>query len=494
MPNIAEAVWLHACTVPDAICLRGAAEPWTYRTLRDRAAAIAGRLREYGVRPGHRVLLIAPTDPEFAAVYYGIHAAGAIAVTVNTMSTRPELEYIGADAGAELIIDLTEIAPAPAAAAEALDIPCWRLRRCIADEAAIDAPYPRDDGDTAAILYTSGTTGRPKGVQLTHGNMIAASSIIRDAHGLTPADRGATALPLFHVFGQACVLNTVVQAGASLSLLARFEPESMMAMLRRDDPTFLAGVPTMWNALLHTVDDAAKFGSLRHASSGGASLPGEVMRAFEERFRCIVFEGYGLTESTGVGTYQPAHRERKAGFVGVAFPGCVVTVHDDEGNELPNGEVGEVRISGPVVMKGYWQRPEATTEALPDGRLRTGDLGVKDADGDLRIVGRKKEMVIRGGYNVYPSEVEEVLYRHPDVVEAAVIGVPDDHYGEEVAAAITLRPGTELTPETLRSWAKEHLSAYKIPRLISVMDELPKGPTGKILKQAIPHDLFVRRE
>jgi long-chain acyl-CoA synthetase len=501
MPNAAESVWNHAWSTPGHTALRGEdADEWTYGLLRERAAAVAGRVREHGVRPGDRVLLVAPSVPEFALAYYGILAAGAIAVTSNTMAPQRELAYIGDDAGVSLILGWHEITPAPELTADELSVPYWELKPRLAGltaASAILAPHPAEDDDTAALLYTSGTTGRPKGAQLTHGNLNACAAAFCDVHAITAEDRAVTGLPLFHVFGQACVMATTMCAGGSLTLLKRFDPSTMLAVIRRDRPTFIAGVPTMWNALLRAADDTgaddtgvaddtgADFTALRLASSGGASLPLEVMRAFEKRFGCTIVEGYGLTETTGAATCHRAGRPPKPGRVGRALPGCAISVRADDGHELPPGQVGEVHIKGPVVMKGYWNRPEATAEALHEGWLRTGDLGATDDEGDLRIVDRKKDLVIRGGYNVYPREVEEVLYEHPDIVEAAVIGVPDEHYGEEVAAVIAVRPGARLAAAELRAWSKERLSAYKVPHLVAVVDELPKGPTGKILKRAI---------
>jgi long-chain acyl-CoA synthetase len=491
MSNTAQAIWDHAAADPQRIAIRGAGEPWTYGRLVERASAFAARLAGAGIAPGERVILVAPSVPEFAAAYYGLHAAGAVAVTVNTMSTRPEIEYALTDAEGSLVVAWHEVGEAPAAAAQAPGVPCWTLEADLADvpaaPAAAVAPHAVAQDDTAVLLYTSGTTGRPKGAQLTHGNLVACASIFDEVLEVAAEDRMGTALPLFHVFGQAVVMGSTLRAGASLSLLARFEAEALLAMLRRDRLTIMSGVPTMWNALLHAAEgyDRADFASLRLAASGGASLPAEVIRAFTERFGCVILEGYGLSETTGAATFNGIHRERKAGAVGIALPRCKVEVRGDDGAVVPEGEVGEVHIRGPVVMKGYYNRPEATAEALVDGWLRTGDLGTKDADGDIRIVDRKKDLIIRGGYNVYPSEVEEVLYEHPAILEVAVIGVPDDHYGEEVAAVLALRDGQALEPAELRLWAKERLSAYKVPRLFQVVDALPKGATGKILKRSI---------
>ncbi|HEY6757923.1 MAG TPA: AMP-binding protein [Baekduia sp.] len=493
MSNAAQAVWDHATADPERVALRGAAAPWTYGRLRERAAAVTARLRDAGIAPGDRVLLIAPSVPEFAGAYYGIHAAGAVAVTANTMSTRPELEYVGGDAGVRLVLGWHAVQPAPQEAAAALGVPFWALDDELAsfESAAPDAPdqpAPRDAGDNAVILYTSGTTGRPKGAQLTHGNLVACAEIFTEVLEVTPDDRMGTALPLFHVFGQAVVMGAALHAGASLSLLARFDPADLLALLRRDRLTMMSGVPTMWNALLHAAGDARPedFASLRLAASGGAAMPAEVMRAFEDRFDCKILEGYGLSETTGAATFNGLHRERKPSCVGIALPRCAVEVRDQSGAVVPTGDVGEIHIKGPVVMSGYWDRPEATAEVLsPDGWLKTGDLGTADEDGDIRIVDRVKDLIIRGGYNVYPREVEEVLYEHPDVVEVAVVGVPDDHFGEEVAAVLALAPGATFDADAFRAWAKERLSAYKVPRLFQVVDTLPKGPTGKILKREI---------
>ncbi len=497
MSSVAEFLWDNAEQRRTGVALRGSGRELTYGALRDGAARVAGALAAAGVRPGDRVLLLAPSVPEFGPLYYGVHAAGAVAVTVNTMSTATELAYVLEDAGCSLAVAWRDSATATEQAAAAQAVPFWSIGtqlEGLPSATPVDRPTARALEDTAAILYTSGTTGRPKGAEITHGNLRACAAAFKDVLQLSDDDRFGTGLPLFHIYGQAVVMGSVIAIGGSLSLLSPFDADAAVALVRDERLTSFAGVPTMFNAMLQTKGTygPADFASLRLCSSGGASLPAEVIRAFGERFGAVLLEGYGLTETTGAATFNGLDRERKAGFVGIPLPGCEVKIVDAGGQEVPPGERGEVLVKGPIVMARYWGRPEATDEAITDGWLHTGDIGRVDDVGDLEIVDRKKDLVIRGGYNIYPREVEEVLYEHPDIVEAAVIGVPDPHYGEEIGAVIVLNEGSTLTPESLRAWAKERLSAYKVPRLFSFVDELPKGGTGKILKRAIDRDQLHR--
>ena len=495
MTNVAEPAWRHAIETPGRVALRADDQEWTYERLRDGAASVAGQLVLEGISPSDRVLLVAPSVPEFVAAYLGIHAAGAIAVTPNVMSTAPELQYVAVDAGCSLVIGWHGLGPAAESVAYDNGLPYHRLSEGLEQAwggEPVDTPHQRRPGDTAVILYTSGTTGVPKGAQITDGNLRACAEVFGEVLELGEKDRFATALPLFHIFGQAVVMGSALLAGASVSLQARFDPEGLLELVRRDRSTVLAGVPTMYSAMLGAGADAGPedFAGLRLAASGGASLPGEILHRFEERFDCAILEGYGLTESTGAATFNGLHRKRKVGSVGIALPGTEVRIADADGTERPAGEIGEILIKGPMVMKGYRGRPEESAKALRGGWLHTGDLARRDDDGDIEIVDRLKDMIVRGGYNVYPREVEETLYRHPDIAEVAVVGVPDEHFGEEVAAAIALRPGASADPRELREWAKERLSAYKVPRLFAFRDELPKGPTGKILKRGIDPDTF----
>ncbi|MFD3748020.1 AMP-binding protein [Nocardia sp. NPDC058633] len=497
MANVFDPVRRRADTDPDTVAVRGDITAsgeravWTYGRLRSDCLDYAGALLAAGLQAGDRVLLVAPSVPEFVVAYMGIQAAGCVVVPVNTMSTRHELEYVLADAGCSLVIVWDGVGPAAKDAASALGTPVWPLRPGAAQGAVAAQVRDRDPADTAAILYTSGTTGRPKGAQLTVSNLLSAGTIGAACSRGSSADRTGTGLPLFHVFGQASVMMATFSCGGSLSLLSRFDPAAMLAMVRADQLTIMAGVPTMWNAMLHVSGDVdpRDFAQLRVAVSGGASLPSEVARAFEARFGCTILEGYGLTETTALGTFNDIDRGAKTGYTGAAVPRTEIQVRDSDGRQCLPGRVGEVYIKGATVMKGYWNRPADTAAVLADdGWFRTGDLGQTDVEGDLRIVDRVKDLIIRGGYNVYPGEVEEVLYAHPDIIEAAVVGVPHDHYGEEVAAVVAVRPGAELAAEQVASWARERLSAYKIPRIVRFVDALPKGSTGKILKRSIDRE------
>jgi long-chain acyl-CoA synthetase len=344
----------------------------------------------------------------------------------------------------------------------------------------------RAPDDTAVILYTSGTTGTPKGAELTHANLKTNCEITRDMFGIGGDVVTLGALPLFHSFGQTCGMNATLAAGGTLSLIPRFDPGKALEIIERDRVNLFQGVPTMYSALLHH-EGHEKFdtATLELCVSGGSAMPVELMRSFEEAFGCKILEGYGLSESSPVASFNRPDRERKPGSIGIPIEGVEMKVVDDDGNDVPQGEVGEIVIRGHNVMKGYWNKPDETGETLIDGWLHTGDIAKIDEDGYFFIVDRKKDLIIRGGYNVYPREIEEVLYEHPAVREAAVIGVKDDNLGEEVGAAVALKDGEEASAQELRDFVKEQVAAYKYPRRVWFVDDLPKGPTGKILKREI---------
>ncbi|NUP34054.1 MAG: long-chain fatty acid--CoA ligase [Streptomycetaceae bacterium] len=488
MANLASILLDTAAAHRDRTALRHAGTAVTYGGLDDASARVAGLLRGHGLVPGDRVALAMPNIPLFPAAYYGILRAGGVVVPVNPLCKAREIAYTLRDSGARLAVTAALCAEPVAEAAAELGTTCL-----VADTAAWpDAEaWPdcvdRTPDDTAVILYTSGTTGTPKGAELTHRNLLSnAATTVDTLIRIGPGDVVFGGLPLFHAFGQTCALNTVVAAGATLALLPRFDPRQALEILYRDRVTAFLGVPTMYAALLNTPwPDGYDAAPLRLAVSGGAALPVEVLRAFEERFGVPVLEGYGLSETAPVAAFNPPDRPRKAGSIGLPVRGVDLKLVADDGGPVPPGGVGEIAIRGENVMKGYWNRPDATADALRDGWFHSGDLARVDEDGYYFVVDRKKDMIIRGGYNVYPREIEEVLYEHPAVAEAAVVGVPHPVHGEEVAAVVVLRDGAEVSADTLREFTKDRLAAYKYPRIVTVATALPKGATGKILKREI---------
>ena len=337
------------------------------------------------------------------------------------------------------------------------------------------------------ILYTSGTTGKPKGAELSHRNLDENSEIISRTTLLIDAgDVVLGALPLFHTFGQTVAMNASMRVGACLTLVPKFDPGEALATIERDGVTHFYGVPTMYGALLHHPErEKYDASTLRLCKTGGASMPVEVLHGFEKAFDTELIEGYGLSETSPVASSGHPGQVRKPGSIGTPIEKVEMRIVDEEDNEVPRGEVGEIVIRGHNIMKGYWNRPDATAEAIRDGWFHSGDLGREDEDGFFFVVDRKKDMIIRGGYNVYPREVEELLYEHPQIREAAVLGVPHPEWGEEIGAAVVLEPGEELAPEEISAWVRERIAAYKYPRVVWFLDELPKGPTGKIVKREI---------
>src|SRR4051794_36474607 len=461
-----------------------------YAAFSDAASRVAGLLRERGLEPGDRVGLMLPNVPYFAVIYYGILRAGGVVVPMNVLLKGREVNFYLSDPGAEHLFAWHDFAApaqegAQSAGAEAIVVAPGEFEALLGGAPSEPDDVPRAGDDTAVILYTSGTTGTPKGAELTHDNLRTnAETTARTLAEGTEEDVLLGALPLFHAFGQTCAMNTAVSIGACLTMIPRFDPVKALEIIERDKVTIFEGVPTMYHGMLHA-DVDADISSLRLCMSGGAAMPVEVMRAFEEKFGCIILEGYGLSETSPVASFNHPRRERKPGSIGTAIEGVEMRAVGDDGEDVAEGEVGEIAIRGENVMKGYWNRPDATEAVMRDGWFRTGDMATVDEDGYFFIVDRKKDMIIRGGYNVYPREIEEVLYEHPAVSEAAVVGVPDESMGEEVGAAVVLKPGAEASADEIKSFVKERVAAYKYPRRIWFRDELPKGPTGKILKREI---------
>jgi long-chain acyl-CoA synthetase len=477
---------------PDRAAVRLDGLVLTYEELDERSARVAGLLAARGVGSGDRVGLMLPNVAEFPPLYYGVLRAGAVVLPMNPLLKAREVEYYLGDSGARLLFAWHAAADEAAKGAEAagvgfVSVAPEAFSRVLGDHAPVTEVTGRTDDDTAVILYTSGTTGKPKGAELTHANLArnAAVSATTLFH-LEPDDVVMGCLPLFHSFGQTCGLNAAVSSGACLTLLPRFDPGKALEVIQRDRVTVFEGVPTMYVALLnHPRRGDYDVGSLRACVSGGAALPVEVLRGFEDAFGCIILEGYGLSETSPVASFNHPDRERKPGSIGTPIEGVEMRLVDPAGADVPIGEVGEIAIRGHNVMKGYWRREEATREAVPDGWLRTGDLARQDEDGYFFIVDRKKDLIIRGGYNVYPREVEEVLYEHPAVAEAAVVGIPHPTHGEEVGAAVVLKPGADATPAELRAFCKERVAAYKYPRHVWLEASLPKTATGKLLRREV---------
>jgi len=435
-----------------------------------------------------------PNTPAFALAFYGIMYRGAVAVPMNPLLKAREVSYYLSNSGAKALFATPAFAEEATAGAAEVGAECWvvddaGLKKLIADLPEQDSPVECGDHDVAVILHTSGTTGKPKGAMLTHGNLSRNCEVsVRTLVETGQDDVVMGCLPLFHVFGLTCGLNGTVFAGGMLTLLPRFEPRKAIEIIERDAVTVFQGVPTMYSALLSVADQAppGAMRTLRTCVSGGAALPVQVLADFEKAFGCTVLEGYGLSESSPAAAFNHPNRPRKPGSIGTPIEGVEMRVVDLDGVEVPQGEAGQIQIRGHNVMKGYWNLPEATKETITaDGWLNTGDVGRVDEDGYFYIVDRTKDMIIRGGYNVYPREIEEVLYEHPAVAEAAVIGIPHDSLGEEVGAAVALKKGAAVTADELRDYVKARVAAYKYPRLVWLVDALPKGPTGKLLKREI---------
>jgi long-chain acyl-CoA synthetase len=469
----------------------------TYAQLDRAARGVATALRARGIAPGDKVALLIPNVPEFTIAYFGILYAGATIVPINVLAAAPEVHYFLEDAEAKLLIAHPFfVEPARRGAADAgkpLVLagggPGKDTLEEMQESAPIDVPHPTNPDDTAVILYTSGTTGKPKGAELTHSNLfVNCAFVVPRLLPEIPPDRfvAIATLPLFHSFGQTCIQNATIAHGGTFTLLPRFGPKEAFEILERDRVTVFAGVPTMYFALLHHPQEREyDLSALELCMAGGAPMPVEVMHAFEKRFGVPILEGFGLSETSPVASFNMVGKPRKAGSIGYPVWGVELAIVDDQDQPLPDGERGEIVIRGHNIMKGYWKRPDANAETLRNGWFHSGDIGYRDEDGCYWIVDRKKDMILRGGFNVYPREVEEVLYAHEAVAEAAVLGVPHDSHGEEVKAVIALKAGRAATAEDMIGWCKERLAAYKYPRVVEFVDALPKGPTGKILKREL---------
>jgi long-chain acyl-CoA synthetase len=475
---------------PEATALVEGATRLTYGQLWRDARAVATALAARGVGPGDRVALLAPNVADFVRCYFGIITAGGVVVPVPTLLTDREATQIVSDSGAGMLLYHSQFAEVGAAAARSAGIQAHDVAGLGEGQPPFGTFVTRQAEDLAVIFYTSGTTGAPKGAMLTHLNLVMNATVNAfDSNGLSPDDVVMGALPLFHTFGQSAAMNASFRVGATLVLQPRFDAAAALGLMAREDVTRFLGVPTMFIQLLRAAPEAARLPRLTSCTSGGAALPVAVLEEFEKVFDTTIYEGYGLSETSPTASVNQRVFGTRPGTVGHSVWGVEVEIADatvpGRIDLLPPGEAGEIVIRGHNVFAGYLNHPEATAEVMVDGWFRTGDIGTKDAEGFITIVDRRKDLIIRAGFNVYPREIEEVLIRHPDVGQVAVIGVPDAERGEEVCAVVVPRPGHEIDADALRAWGKERLAGHKYPRLVRIVPELPVGPSQKVLKREL---------
>jgi long-chain acyl-CoA synthetase len=479
---------------------------FTYAQVDEISGRIATSLLGLGLKTGDKVAVQLPNIPQFLFTYFAILKAGLVMCPLNPLLKSPEVAFYLEDSDAKVLITFVTFAAEAVKAVSqvggvatyVVEMPGGHDRPVgtnhfdelyfAEDSGAIE---PTNPDDTAVLLYTSGTTGRPKGAELTHFQLYMNCTVSGDLFGFSDDDIGLAVLPMFHVFGLSTVLNTAVRFGGTVVLIPRFNTETVLDAIEQHRCTVFTGVPTMYLELLKTDTSNRDLSCLRRGVSGGDAIPGEIIKEFEEKFsNCVILEGYGLSETASTTSFNVNAEERKVRSIGKPIWGVEVRIVDPDDKPLPPGpgNIGEVTIRGHNVMKGYYKNPTATMDAFRGGWFHTGDLAYVDDDGFLFIVDRKKDLIIRGGFNVYPLEIEDVLYEHPAVAEAAVIGRPDERLGEEVVAVVALKEGETVTEEELVAYCKERVAAYKYPREVRFLDELPKGPTGKILKKELRAD------
>lgn len=484
----------------------------TYAQLNGAANQVANGLRSAGIRPGDKVALSCLNLPYFPIVYFGILKAGGVIVPLSVLLKRDEIEYHLQDSDAKAyfcfvgtpdlpmateghagfskvdtckhfyVITAQPADPSPIEGTSTLGM-------LMNGQSPVAATEPTAAEDTAVIIYTSGTTGRPKGAELTHSNLLLNAILSTGVITTKTEDTQLVVLPLFHIFAMTCLMNAGIYKGATSVLLPRFDAEAVLGLMQKHEVSIFAGVPTMYWGLLNyentQFDLESISANLRMAVSGGASLPVQVLEDFEAKFKVPILEGYGMSEGSPVVTFNHIDLGRKPGSVGTPVWGVEVKLVDDNDNEVPIGEKGELVYRGHNVMKGYYKRPDVNAKVLRGGWMHSGDVAVKDEDGFYYIVDRTKDMIIRGGLNVYPREVEEVIMQHEAVSLVAVIGVPDDEMGEEIMACVVLKEGANIGAEELILWTRDRIAAYKYPRQLEFLEALPMSATGKILKKEL---------
>ena len=497
--NIALFLETSAEKFPDKAAVRHDGEIITYRDLNAACDHFAAGLQRLGLAARDKCVLMMPNSIKGIIAYFALAKLGVVIVPVNFLYRRQELEHIFTDAQPKGFIGAAPYLEEADKVLESTGTTAIRVAAGNSDQPgftdfeSVYAPdvdftsFPANPEDTLNILYTSGTTGRSKGVMLTHGNLASEARILTDMRG--KLGKGAVVvgvLPLYHVYGITSVLNVSFYQGLSIELFTQFDPEAVIDLVAREKQTILFAVPTMYNRLIQIAGEAPpEHSSLEFCVSGGASLPVEFIRRFESLFSTKIYEGYGLTEAP-VCVENPYGGLTKPGSIGLPIPEFEATIVNAEGSPVAQGEPGELLIKGPGVMKGYLNRPEETEETLKDGWLHTGDIARMDKDGYVYIVDRKKDLIIRGGYNVYPREIEEVIYQMPEIQETAVIGFPHADLGEEVMAIVVLNEGVDMQEDEIRNYVKQRVAPYKYPRVIQIRREpLPKSGTGKILKKDI---------
>ncbi len=526
--NLASIIEHHARLTPKREAVIFGDNRLTYRTINSLANRVAFAIQKMGIKRGDKVALLCPNLPYFPMIYYGILKAGAVVVPLNILFTAREIKYHleDSDAKAVFAFEGSEELPIAKTTKEAFDaVESCEQMIVVCSEPSVKSPIeglqtfmqvtfdnpdnfetvPTDAHDTAAILYTSGTTGKPKGAELSHANIFtnATTSFSVQLPTTDFTDRQQKSclitLPLFHTTGQTVQMNTQLYGGNRIVLLPRFDPKTTLDTMIKEKINYWVGVPTMYWALLEFANstdyDVSQIGEhLLACTSGGAPLPIEVMKGFQDRFNVRIFEGYGLSETAPLATFNHFERESKPGSVGQPILGVDVKCVDENDKDVEAGERGEIVIRGMNVMKGYYKRPEETTEAFKNGWFHTGDIGLLDEEGYLHIVDRKKDMILRGGYNVYPRELEEVIMTHPAISLVAVVAVPDEKLGEEIKAFVVLKPDEKLTENEFIDWCKQQFAANKYPRYIEFRDSLPIGGTGKILKRELKVELAKHKE
>ena len=506
--NLPQSVFERAINQPEKIAYHFLNESVSYEQFEQYVATFAGGLKDLGINKGDHIALLVGNTPHFLITLYASWRLGAVVVPINPTYTPNELSYIVQNSDAKLMVALDKLAPLIAQKnvlfpnienvivceteedsikqAMELEEKPYLFTELIKSSSPVNQLTSLAKDDNAIILYTSGTTGNPKGAMLTHENVYSNARDIGTYLEMTSDDRVVATLPVFHVFALTVVVNAPLLRGATVLLVPQFSPAEVFKTIREQKATIFAGVPTMYNFLYQYEEgNPEDYASIRLSISGGASLPVSLLENFEKKFNTRISEGYGLSEASPVTCFNPLDRERVPGSIGTSIVNVENKVVDENGNEVPRGEVGELIVRGPNVMKGYYKMPEETAKTIKDGWLYTGDLAKQDENGYFYIVDRKKDMIIVGGFNVYPREIEEVLYSHPDIVESAVVGQPHDELGEAVHAHVALKKESSLTEEDIIQYCRERLAKYKVPSVIHFHDELPKGGTGKILRKAL---------